>query len=174
MIKKDLQNEHCLITYTINNLLDTHLISKISKKDEIFEFAFKDFKPKHHSHTSIPHVLIHADFLKKIQEYELKLNKALKELRKGNYLDVKNLEENYSPKFANMLEDINTSPGTVLVYSQFRVVEGLGIFKEVLNKQGYIEINITKSEEYGYIFENPDVFDKKYDNKRYVVKEIWS
>ena len=74
MIKKDLQNEHCLITYTINNLLDTHLISKISKKDEIFEFAFKDFKPKHHSHTSIPHVLIHADFLKKIQEDELKLN----------------------------------------------------------------------------------------------------
>jgi hypothetical protein len=102
-------------------------------------------------------------------EYELKLNKALKELRKGNYLEPKNLEENYSPKFANMLEDINTSPGTVLVYSQFRVVEGLGIFKEVLNKQGYIEINIIKSEEYGYIFENPDIFDKKYDHKRYVV-----
>jgi hypothetical protein len=102
-------------------------------------------------------------------EYELNLNKALKKLKMGNYLDVKNLEENYSPKFANMLDDINTSPGTVLVYSQFRVVEGLGIFKEVLNKQGYIEINITKSEEYGYIFDNPDVFDKKYDNKRYVV-----
>jgi len=114
--------------------------------------------------------IVEVDINKEVAvEYELKLNKALKELKKGNYLDVKNLEENYSPKFANMLEDINTSPGTVLVYSQFRVVEGLGIFKEVLNKQGYIEINITKSEEYGYIFENPDVFDKKYDNKRYVV-----
>jgi len=114
--------------------------------------------------------IVEVDINKEVAvEYELTLNKALKELRKGNYLDVKNLEENYSPKFANMLEDINTSPGTVLVYSQFRVVEGLGIFKEVLNKQGYIEINITKSEEYGYIFENPDVFDKKYDNKRYVV-----
>ena len=102
-------------------------------------------------------------------EYEMKLNKALKELRKGNYLDVKNLEENYSPKFAQMLEDINTSPGSVLVYSQFRVVEGLGIFKEVLNRHGYVEINITKNDEYGYILEDPDVFDKKYDDKRYVV-----
>ena len=102
-------------------------------------------------------------------EYELKLNNALKELRKGKYLDIKNLEENYSPKFAQMLEDINTSPGSVLVYSQFRVVEGLGIFKEVLNRQGYIEINIVKNEEYGYIFDDPDVFHKKYDNKRYVV-----
>jgi hypothetical protein len=68
-----------------------------------------------------------------------------------------------------MLEDINTSPGSVLVYSQFRVVEGLGIFKEVLNRHGYIEINITKNEEFGYILEDPDVFDKKYDDKRYVV-----
>ena len=102
-------------------------------------------------------------------EYELKLNKALKELKKGDYLDIKNLEENYSPKFAQMLEDINTSPGSVLVYSQFRVVEGLGIFKEVLNRHGYVEINITKNDEYGYILEDPDVFDKKYDDKRYVV-----
>ena len=102
-------------------------------------------------------------------EYEMKLNKALKELRKGDYLDIKNLEENYSPKFAQMLEDINTSPGSVLVYSQFRVVEGLGIFKEVLNRHGYVEINITKNEEFGYILEDPDVFDKKYDDKRYVV-----
>jgi hypothetical protein len=36
-------------------------------------------------------------------EYEMKLNKALKELSKGDYLDIKNLEENYSPKFAQML-----------------------------------------------------------------------
>lgn len=75
----------------------------------------------------------------------------------------------YSPKFAQMLEDVNTSPGSVLVYSQFRVVEGLGIFKEVLNKHGYVEINVVKNDEYGYILEDPDVFDEKYDNKRYVM-----
>ena len=62
----------------------------------------------------------------------------------GKYLEKINLQNYYSPKFAQMLEDINTSPGSVLVYSQFRVVEGLGIFKEVLNKHGYIEINVIK------------------------------
>jgi hypothetical protein len=102
-------------------------------------------------------------------EYNKKLNKALNDLRKGDYLEKKNLLEYYSPKFAQMLEDVNTSPGSVLVYSQFRVVEGLGIFKEVLNKHGYIEINIVKNDEYGYILEDPDVFNEKYDNKRYVV-----
>jgi hypothetical protein len=102
-------------------------------------------------------------------EYNKTLNKALIDLKKGNYLEKNNLRDYYSPKFAHMLEDINTSPGSVLVYSQFRIVEGLGIFKEVLNKHGYIEINITKNDEFGYILEDPDVFDEKYDNKRYVV-----
>jgi hypothetical protein len=101
-------------------------------------------------------------------EYNKKLMKALSDLRKGDYLEKKNLREKYSPKFAQMLDDIETSPGSVLVYSQFRVVEGLGIFKEVLNKHGYVEINIVKNDEYGYILEDPDVFDEKYDNKRYV------
>jgi len=102
-------------------------------------------------------------------EYNKKLMKALNDLKKGDYLEKKNLREYYSPKFAQMLEDVDTSPGSVLVYSQFRVVEGLGIFKEVLNKHGYVEINVTKNDEYGYILEDPDVFDEKYDNKRYVM-----
>jgi hypothetical protein len=80
-------------------------------------------------------------------EYNKKLMKALSDLKKGDYLEKKNLREKYSPKFAQMLDDIETSPGSVLVYSQFRVVEGLGIFKEVLNKHGYVEINIVKNDE---------------------------
>ena len=102
-------------------------------------------------------------------EYNKKLTKALNDLKKGDYLEKKNLREYYSPKFAQMFEDVNTSPGSVLVYSQFRVVEGLGIFKEVLNKHGYVEINVIKNDEYGYILEDPDVFDEKYDDKRYVM-----
>jgi len=102
-------------------------------------------------------------------EYDKQLTKAMEELSQSEALDKKNLKKSYSPKFAQMLEDINTSPGSVLVYSQFRVIEGLGIFKEVLNRDGYIEINIIKNEEYGYIIEDIEVFDEKYDNKRYVV-----
>jgi len=101
--------------------------------------------------------------------YDKQLSQAMDKLSKSEALDKGNLKKYYSPKFAQMLDDINTSPGSVLVYSQFRMIEGLGIFKEVLNRDGYIEINIIKNDEFGYIIENVDVFDEKYDNKRYVV-----
>jgi len=102
-------------------------------------------------------------------EYEKHLNELLYELVEGNYLERNNLKNLYSPKFAQMLEDIETCPGSVLIYSQFRAVEGLGIFSEVLKKAGYVEIVVTKEEGVGYVIEDLEVFDKKYDNKRYVV-----
>lgn len=102
-------------------------------------------------------------------QYEKQLETAMNELSKSDAINVDKLKELYSPKFAEMLKDMNESPGSVLVYSQFRMVEGLGILKEVMNRNGYVEINVTKSEEFGYIIEDVDVFDEKYDNKRYVV-----
>lgn len=78
---------------------------------------------------------------------------------------VKNL---YSPKFARMIENINESPGTVLMYSQFRKVEGIGIFSMVLNAFGYKEITIKKQDG-TYVFEDDDIWDEKYNNKRYVI-----
>jgi superfamily II DNA or RNA helicase len=101
--------------------------------------------------------------------YSDQLDDAMNKLIKSDYLDIDKLHNLYSPKFAQMYEDINTSPGSVLVYSQFRMIEGLGIFKEVLNRQGYAEITIINSDDFGYMIEDIDVFDKKYDNKRYVV-----
>ena len=101
--------------------------------------------------------------------YSDQLDVAMDKLVESDYLDIDKLRDIYSPKFAQMYEDIETSPGSVLVYSQFRMVEGLGIFKEVLNRQGYVEINIVNNEDFGYILDDMDVFDKKYDNKRYVV-----
>jgi hypothetical protein len=101
--------------------------------------------------------------------YEKGLEEAMYRLADSSALDSKNLKDHFSPKFAQMLQDMNESPGSVLVYSQFRMVEGLGIFKEVLNRDGYVEINVVKNDEFGYILEDIDVFDKMYDNKRYVV-----
>ena len=101
--------------------------------------------------------------------YSNQLDEAMDKLVESDYLDIDKLRDVYSPKFAQMYEDIEASPGSVLVYSQFRMVEGLGIFKEVLNRQGYVEINIVNNEDFGYILDDMDVFDKKYDNKRYVV-----
>ena len=107
--------------------------------------------------------------LKKIKEtYDKELTVALKDLEEKDYLSLENLRQKYSPKYAEMFNDIETSPGTVLVYSQFRNVEGLGIFSKVLEKQGYKEITVRKTTN-GYEFEDMTVFDKIYDNKRFVI-----
>lgn len=104
-----------------------------------------------------------------VAEYDKQLEKAMNELVDSDALDTENLKNLYSPKFAQMLEDVESSPGSVLIYSQFRSIEGLGIFSEVLNREGYKEIRIVKEESVGYVIEDMDVFDKRYDNKRYVV-----
>ena len=102
------------------------------------------------------------------QQYEESLTKALNELDTNDYLSKDNLKKKYSPKYYEMLHDIETSPGSVLIYSQFRSVEGLGIFMKTLDKQDYKQISLIKSEN-GYEYENLSVFDEKYDNKRYII-----
>ena len=100
--------------------------------------------------------------------YDKELDNAMKELIESDALTKENLQNLYSPKFAKMLEDVEESPGSVLIYSQFRSIEGLGIFSEVLNKAGFKEIVIVKQGD-EYIFDDLTVFDEKYDNKRYVI-----
>ena len=53
----------------------------------------------------------------------------------------------YSPKFLHMLDNIKDPDyeGLHLVYSQFRTLEGLGIFSLVLEKNGFVEFKIKKS-----------------------------
>ena len=104
-----------------------------------------------------------------IAQYERQLADAMNSLVESDALDKDKLKTLYSPKFAQMLDDVETSPGSVLIYSQFRTIEGLGIFSEVLKRHGYAEIRIIKEEGIGYVIEDMDVFDKKYDNKRFVV-----
>jgi len=100
--------------------------------------------------------------------YDIELKKAIKKLIRGDYLEYEEVKNHYSPKFAEMHDDIVDSPGSVLVYSQFRNVEGLGLFTEFLNNQGFIEVDIKKTDG-EYYLTDPDVFDPEYDDKRYVV-----
>jgi hypothetical protein len=55
--------------------------------------------------------------------------------------------ETYSPKFLAMLENINDDEhkGLHLVYSQFRSMEGIGIFGLTLEANGYVQFKIRKS-----------------------------
>jgi hypothetical protein len=52
----------------------------------------------------------------------------------------------FSPKYAAILANIRTSPGPVLVYSQFKTLEGLGIFAAALRAapEGYIPLDIVQ------------------------------
>ena len=42
-----------------------------------------------------------------------------------------------SPKYVKIYQKIEYSPGQVLCYSQFRTVEGIEVFRRVLEAHGY-------------------------------------
>lgn len=85
--------------------------------------------------------------------YEKRLKRALKFLsdNEDKYLSKKGLM-NYSPKFLNVLENIEDTmedeekDGTHLIYSQFRTLEGIGIMKLVLEANGFAEFRIAKDD----------------------------
>jgi len=82
-----------------------------------------------------------------IKEYHDNLNKALVTLDTNGhkYLTLEKLEALYSPKFAHIIRRLKTSPGSALVYSQFRTVEGLGILGMALKQQGWAEFKLKKT-----------------------------
>ena len=81
------------------------------------------------------------------QSYEARIQRALEELKSNSemYLTPEALET-YSPKFLTMLENIQslTPEGSQLIYSSFRTLEGIGIFKLVLQANGYAEFKLKK------------------------------
>jgi hypothetical protein len=101
-------------------------------------------------------------------EYNHQMKLMMDKLLRSDALDLSNLKKHYSPKFAQIVEDIEASPGSVLIYSSFRTLEGLGILSEVLNRQGYKQILLKKVDN-NYLFADNDIFDPKYDNKRYII-----
>lgn len=75
--------------------------------------------------------------------YEKKISKALKALddQKAEFLTDKLSE--YSPKFHKIIENMNKTDGTCLIYSQFRTMEGLGIMGLALKARGFAEMRIS-------------------------------
>lgn len=107
-----------------------------------------------------------------LDKYDKSIDEAMKKLETNaeEYLTVDHLRNNYSSKFAKVYETIDTSPGKVLVYSQFRQIEGLGILRLILKHQGYAEIKITQHENGGWNIANADtVFAPEYNNKRFII-----
>jgi hypothetical protein len=66
-----------------------------------------------------------------------------KEAGERGFLDVQALNK-YSPKIKKLLENLESAKGPSLIYSQYRVIEGLGAVSAVLEHNGYSEVNIRK------------------------------
>ena len=79
--------------------------------------------------------------------YENTLRRALATLKieSSKYLTLEHLQT-YSPKFLHAFENINdpTHIGLHLMYSQFRTLEGIGIFKLVMEANGYAQFKVKQ------------------------------
>ena len=79
--------------------------------------------------------------------YEKRMQQAIEyvDSHASEYLSIQGLET-YGPKYLHMLENIQDSEhvGLHLVYSQFRTLEGIGLFKMVLEENGFTQFKIKK------------------------------
>ena len=80
--------------------------------------------------------------------YSEKIVQALKllEANSSTYLNEEALAI-YSPKFLKILQNLTdqSNIGSHLFYSQFRTIEGVGVFKLVLKHNGFAEFKIKKN-----------------------------
>ena len=81
-------------------------------------------------------------------DYKERLTRALKHIEEhsDDFLTPEALQT-YSPKFLHVLENIQDpdNQGLHLVYSQFRTMEGIGIFSLTLDKNGFTQFKIKKN-----------------------------
>ncbi len=81
-------------------------------------------------------------------DYATAITQAILELRTraSEVFSPQNLP-NYSPKFQAMLNNMEGARGPVLVYSQFKTLEGIGLFSMALEAQkGFVRFDILPSE----------------------------
>jgi hypothetical protein len=82
------------------------------------------------------------------KSYTERLQNKIKEMEENsNDFFTPEALEMYSPKFLNVLENIEDPEyqGLHLIYSQFRTAEGIGLFTLVLNKNGFTQFKIKKN-----------------------------
>jgi len=98
-----------------------------------------------------------------IRSYGDKIKSTVEKLARNadEYLSLKVLSGMYSPKFAQIYQQITDSKhvGLHLLYSQFRTLEGIGIFKLVMDANGYAEFKIRKNQQDGtwsQYYQQPD------------------
>lgn len=104
-------------------------------------------------------------------EYNDKLNKLMTSLKKQapTLLSPKALHDLYSPKMEQVYSKVATSAGKILMYSQFRSIEGLGVLKLILDSRGYIEVQVSQNKTGVWSITNSkEVMKPQYNGKRYI------
>jgi hypothetical protein len=81
-----------------------------------------------------------VEYKEQIQRALTYLHRNAKDFLIPEYLEI------YSPKFCDLLENVKNrdNVGLHLIYSQFRTLEGIGIFKLVLDANGFSHFRIRK------------------------------
>jgi hypothetical protein len=117
-------------------------VAKTLKKNKVQE-TVEPIKPKTLKLKRKPEPSSEEPKLTK-DEYKERLAFALNTLYKDRvkYFSTKEQLQIYSNKYALILDRIKTSRGSNLVYSQFKTVEGIGIFAMVLDANGFVPIKL--------------------------------
>ena len=101
--------------------------------------------------------------------YEQRIQQSIQKLEENKelYLTPEKLQT-YSPKFLHMLNNIllDEHRGLHLVYSQFRTLEGIGIFSLVLKTNGFAEFKLIKTDGGDYLI---DIADEDIGKPKYVL-----
>lgn len=92
-------------------------------------------------------------------DYAQRIQLALKYLKDNSdsYFTPESIVK-YSPKFANILENVTDkdNAGLHLIYSQFYTIEGIGILKLMLEANGFSQLRISKKSGDVWEVENPE------------------
>ena len=91
------------------------------------------------------------------------------EANAGDYLNK--ALASFSPKYAAMMEKIRAAPGPVLVYSQFKTLEGLGIFAAALRAadEQFLPLDIQKDGAGDWVIPDALMDDALLGRPRYIM-----
>ena len=89
----------------------------------------------------------HIEAVEETADVEQSATALAKLVENGDAVLSKEGLAKYSPKFLNILENIEDPQniGLHLLYSQFRTLEGIGILKIILEYHGFVELRLVKT-----------------------------
>lgn len=81
------------------------------------------------------------------REYDRQLTRATRALQSPKHIHVLRMDgtlAQHSPKFYELIDHFSTRRNPMLVYSQFRKTEGIGLFAACLDANGYNRLSVSR------------------------------